>query len=480
MSDGIKFILNGYEQVVKDLPPTMTVLEFLRTRKNLKGTKEGCAEGDCGACTAVLGTLEDNKITYRAINTCIAFIPVLDGRSLITVEHLKSLAGGDLHPVQDAMVKCHASQCGFCTPGFVMSITALNQNKKNATDTEIQDALAGNLCRCTGYRPILDAARLSNKQDNPCLPDDPAILAPLQREKTFFYEANGQKFFAPVTPEDLADIYGRHPDATLLAGGTDVGLWITKAHHDLRTIIYTGNISALHEITKTEKDMTIGAAVPYAQAFEPLAVYDESFEELLRRLGSTQIRNSGTLGGNIANGSPIGDGMPPLIALGARITLRSATGIRTLALENYFLDYKKQDRKPGEFLEKIIIPAKANDVLFKTYKVSKRFDQDISAVCGGFSVRLEDGIIKEARLAYGGMAATPRRAQNAEAALNGQKWTEDTACAAMTALDRDFAPLSDMRASAAYRMSIAKNLILRFYLETTQAQPQKRVYSHGV
>lgn len=466
-------MLNNEVREVSHLSPTMTILQYLRLQERLTGTKEGCAEGDCGACTVIVGKFEGNEVRYEAINACIVFLPTLDGRHLMTVEYL------NMNPVQKAMVSCHGSQCGFCTPGFVMSLTALMHNKDNATDENIQDAISGNLCRCTGYRPILDAARLANKARERQLVSDVKTLKVLQRGKMFSYESEGQKFFSPRTVEELADVLAQYPAATVLAGGTDVGLWVTKQRRTLEVIVYTGNVSALQRINKTVSGLEIGGAVSYSHAFEHLAAYDESLEELLRRFASVQIRNLGTIGGNIANGSPIGDGMPPLIALGAKVVLRSKAGTRVLPLEEFFLDYQKQDRKPGEFVEKILVPAKPENMLFKTYKISKRFDQDISAVCGAFSLAMNGNVIAEARIAFGGMAATPKRATSTEKALAGKAWNETTARTAMAALREDYKPLTDMRASAEYRSQIAENLLYRFYLETTEPKIETRVYNYG-
>jgi xanthine dehydrogenase small subunit len=505
MSEAIKFMLNNELREVSHLPPTTTILQYLRMQERLTGTKEGCAEGDCGACTVIVGELSGENVNYQAINACIVFLPTLDGRHLITVENLK------MNPVQKEMVACHGAQCGFCTPGFVMSLTALMHNKDNATDENIQDAIAGNLCRCTGYRPILDAARAANKARERHLASDVKALRTLQRTKMFSYETEGQKFFSPRTAEELADVLAQYPQATLLAGGTDVGLWVTKHHKTLDTIIYTGNVQSLREIkvinfplplgegqgegtiqhavgTKYPHPnllpegegaiLEIGGAVSYTDAFEALAAYDESLEELLRRLGSVQIRNLGTIGGNIANGSPIGDGMPPLIVLGAKLVLRSKVGTRTLPLEEYFIAYQKQDRKLGEFVEKIIVPAKPDNVLFKTYKISKRFDQDISAVCGAFALTMKGNVIADARIAFGGMAATPKRADAVEKSLTGKTWDEATARQAMAAMNEDFAPLSDMRASKEYRSTAAANLLYRFYLETMEPETATGVYNY--
>jgi xanthine dehydrogenase small subunit len=478
MSHTIKFMLNDQLREVSGLSPVTTVLQYLRMHENLTGTKEGCAEGDCGACTVMLGDVVDGAMRYRAINACIVFLPTLDGRHLVTVEHLKSI-DGQLNPVQQAMVDCNGSQCGFCTPGFVMSLATLQQNNPKADRDAVQDAIAGNLCRCTGYRPILEAADKALQCEKPTFKNVTEHINALKRDEMFSYEGEGGKFYAPVSVKELCTVLAQNPKATLLAGGTDIGLWVTKMHIPLPIIIYTANVRELQVIEKTRAGLEIGAAVTYADAFTHLAAYDESFHELLRRLGSNQIRSSGTLGGNIANGSPIGDGMPPLIALGAKIVLRSSGGTRQIDLEDYFIAYKKQDRKEGEFVERIIVPDLSKSTLFKTYKISKRFDQDISAVCGAFSVTLNDGKIAGARIVYGGMAGTPLRGTHMESYLNGKPWTEETLRGAMALLPQDFTPMSDMRASAEYRNQVAQNLLYRFFLETTQGQEQQRVYGYG-
>ncbi|MDE1151665.1 MAG: xanthine dehydrogenase small subunit [Micavibrio sp.] len=474
MADSIRFILNGQLHDVTGLPPSMTLLQYLRTAVHLTGTKEGCAEGDCGACTVAIGRLDGGKVAYKSINACIAFLPTLDGREVVTVERL-SAAAGQLTPVQDAMVKCHASQCGFCTPGFVMALSTLVNNTADANDADIHDAIAGNLCRCTGYRPILDAARIANKAEDRALPSNAKMLAGIQRKTMLTYQTPEGKFYSPRSIEDLTSVLSIYPDATLLAGGTDVGLWVTKMHMDIPVFVYTGNIEALRHIRTGNGGLEIGAAVTYQDAFSALSKYDSSMEDMLSRFSSLHIRNAGTIGGNIANGSPIGDGPPPLIALGAKVVLRSKAGERVLELEDYFIAYRKQNRKPGEFVEKIIVPAKPDSVQFRVYKVSKRFDQDISAVCAAFALNIVDGVVQDARIAFGGMAGTPKRADKTEAALKGRPWNGDTLAQAQAQLAADYQPMTDVRASAEYRANIARNLLQRFFIETTAPETATRI-----
>ncbi len=478
MSDSIRFILNGKLVEVADLPPTTTLLQYLRLEARLTGTKEGCAEGDCGACTVAVGKLVKGKVEYQSMNACILFLPTLDGREVVTVEHLKSATGAPT-PVQQAMVKCHGSQCGFCTPGFVMALSTMVNNKQNASEDDIQDAIAGNLCRCTGYRPIVDAARMANESAERALPSHPKELASIQRNRLMTYDVAGGKYFSPASVEDLAMVLSVYPDATILAGGTDVGLWVTKFHMGLPVIIYTGNVVELRQIRESRVLLEIGAAVTYTEAFDALAAFDPSMEDLLKRFSSLHIRNAGTVGGNIANGSPIGDGPPPLIALGAKVVLRSKSGTRMVEMEDFFIAYKKQDRKAGEFVEKLVIPKRPDNVLFRVYKLSKRFDQDISAVCGAFALTIEDDEIVAARIAFGGMAGTPHRAHKAERALVGRVWNEEAVEKAMAALDDDYQPMSDARASAEYRSTTARNLLKRFYIETTDPTTKTRLYRYA-
>jgi len=485
LAGAVRFVFDGKVRTLSDIDPNMTVLDWLREHERKTGTKEGCAEGDCGACTVVLGELIDDgpkgsKLHYRAVNACILFVPVLDGKELVVVEDLRG-PDGALHPVQQALVDTHGSQCGFCTPGFVMSLFALYHGNSAPNRAEINDAIAGNLCRCTGYRPIIDAGLTMHGYAKKDSFDKRAkatvkLLKSIAREATLELEApplsNGRRYFAPVSEDALADLVVAHPKACLLAGGTDVGLWVTKQHRDLDTLIYLGGVREMHAVRDSEGEIEIGAAATYSDAIEAVGGAYPDFTELFRRLGSVQIRNAGTIGGNIANASPIGDSAPGLIALGASLVLRKGGRMRELPLDEFFVDYRKTALQRGEYLSAIRVPKPRAGRHFHTYKISKRFDQDISAVCGGFCVSVEGGWVREARVAYGGMAATPKRAVACEAALEGGEWSAATVERAMRALEKDFTPMSDMRASAEYRMVVAKNLLHRMYLDTaTPAGP---------
>lgn len=477
MRDTLRFLLGDALIEIAACDPTLTVLDWLRLERRLTGSKEGCAEGDCGACTVVVGRLDRGRLRYEAINACIRFLPTLDGCQVLTVEHLKR-PDGSLHPVQQAMVDCHGSQCGFCTPGIVMSLFALWLNEDAPSVSRIEDALAGNLCRCTGYEPIIAAAqRMSTSGGD--RPDRAAVTArlhDLDDDETLALSGPGGRFFAPATVAGLADLVAAHPQATLVAGATDVGLWVTKGMRRLDPVIALGRIAALREISDRGDHLVFGAMATHAEVRPVLASLSPQLDELMRRFGGEQVRNAGTIGGNIANGSPIGDLPPALIALGATLVLRRGGEQRQIPLENFFLDYRKQDRREGEFVEAVIVPRPRPDALIHVSKISKRFDEDISAVCGAFLLRLDSaGRIAEARLAYGGMAGTPKRAAAAEAALIGRHWDEAAVDAAIAALASDFTPLSDMRASAGYRLTVAGNLLRRFLIETTQPDVETRV-----
>jgi xanthine dehydrogenase small subunit len=474
MSTPIRFFYRGAVHEVSNVAPTQTVLQHLREDLHCTGTKEGCAEGDCGACTVVIGSLENGQLEMKAVNSCIQFTPTLDGKALFTVEDLAQ--GSQLHPVQQALVECHGSQCGFCTPGFAMSLWGmyLKQDGQGCPSRrEIDDTLSGNLCRCTGYRPIIDAARRMSELPRVDFDRDAlaATLRGLQREGGVVYSAHGQTFHAPRSIDELVAARGAHPQAVLLAGSTDVGLWVTKQMRELTDIIYLGHVEELKTVREHEGMLEVGAGVTLNDAYAAICARYPELAELWQRFASLPIRNAGTLGGNVANGSPIGDSMPWLIALGAAIVLRGPNGERALALEDFYLGYQQKDLQPGEFVQALRIPLPRAGIAFRTYKLAKRFDQDISAVCAAFAVELEDGIVRQARIAFGGMAATPKRAALAEAALNGRAWTEAALQDAMAALQRDYAPLSDMRASNSYRMQGAQNLLRRFWLGTRLENP---------
>jgi len=478
MTEPIRFYFRGEIQSVSDAAPTRTVLQHLREDRHCTGTKEGCAEGDCGACTVVVGELrEDGRVEMKTVNSCIQMLPTLDGKALFTVEDLRQ-ADGSLHPAQQAMVECHGSQCGFCTPGFVMSLWGLYLKHAGCGDKpgrkEIDDALSGNLCRCTGYRPIIEAAGRMMELP-PATFDAGALAEPLralERDGMFTYHHGGATFHAPRTLDELARVRAARPAATLLAGSTDVGLWVTKQMRALGDIIYLGRVAELKRMREDGGMLEIGAGVSLEDAYTALCErYPLELSELKQRFASLPIRNAGTLGGNVANGSPIGDSMPWMIALGSEVVLRSAGGRRILPMDRFYLDYQKKDLQPGEFVEAMRVPLPQAGRRFRTYKLAKRFDQDISAVCAAFCVTVDAGIVTDARIAFGGMAATPKRAGLAEAALIGRPWNEEAVEAAAAALARDYAPLTDMRASSAYRMKAAQNLLRRFWLETRDDAP---------
>jgi len=477
MSTPIRFFYRGAVQEVSNVSPTQTVLQHLREDLHCTGTKEGCAEGDCGACTVVIGSLENGQLEMKAVNSCIQFTPTLDGKALFTVEDLAQ--GGKLHPVQEALVECHGSQCGFCTPGFAMSLWGLYLNstslKKESCPSrrEIDDTLSGNLCRCTGYRPIIDAARRMTELprvdfDREALAD---TLRGLQREAGSVYSAHGQTFHAPRSVDELVAARAAHPQAVLLAGSTDVGLWVTKQMRELTDIIYLGHVEELKSVREHDGLLEIGAGVSLNDAYAAVCARYPELSELWQRFASLPIRNAGTLGGNVANGSPIGDSMPWLIALKAAIVLRGPQGERSMPLEDFYLGYQQKDLQPGEFVQALRIPLPSENIAFRSYKLAKRFDQDISAVCAAFAVELDDGVVRSARIAFGGMAATPKRAALAEAALQGRAWDEAALKEAMAALAQDYAPLTDMRASSSYRMLGAQNLLRRFWFETRLENP---------
>ena len=470
----IRFILNGEDVVIADIAPDATLLDWLRLSRSLRGTKEGCAEGDCGACTVLVGKLTAAGLVYESVNACIRFMGSLDRCHVVTVEHLAG-EGAKLHPVQQAMVDFHGSQCGFCTPGFVMSLYGLWMRDPKPSDAAIEKALQGNLCRCTGYEAIMRAARAISSygkaESDPLRVEREAITARLKALDTGARVEIGEgrkRLTVPANVDDFATVLEADPAATVVAGSTDVGLWVTKQMRDISPVVFIGNLAGLGEIAVKDDQVEIGAGVTYSEAFSTLAKHIPALGPLIDRIGGQQVRNMGTIGGNIANGSPIGDTPPPLIALGATLILRKGKQRRTIPLEKYFIAYGKQDRQPGEFVEKVTVPVPARGEKFAIYKISKRRDEDITATLGAFFLRLAaDGTVAEVRIAYGGMAATPKRASAVEKALIGKPWTEETVVAAMAEYASDFQPLTDMRATADYRSMAARNLLLRFYAETS-------------
>ncbi|WP_299985746.1 xanthine dehydrogenase small subunit [uncultured Ruegeria sp.] len=438
----ITFLLNGETVELKDIDPTATLLDWLREDRGLTGTKEGCNEGDCGACTVMVTDQEGAK----AVNSCIMFLPQLHGKAVRTVEGASS-PSGDAHPVQKTLVDLHGSQCGFCTPGFVMSMVASHTN--GATDHDTQ--LAGNLCRCTGYAPIIRAAEAAEDHPVPVwVKDKPMAVQPTSS-------------MLPGSSDELAKVYAENPDATLVAGATDVGLWVTKQLRDLDPVIFLNRCEDLKEITITDKEIRFGAMVDMNRMGEALIELHPSYTEMIRRYASVQVRNAATVGGNIANGSPIGDNPPALITLGATLHLRKGDARRAILLEEFFVDYGKQDRTPGEFVEAVSFPRQADRL--KCYKLSKRFDQDISAVCGCFNITVTEGVVEHVSIAFGGMAGIPKRATAVETALIGKPWTRETIKAALPAFAEDYSPMTDMRASATYRLETAKAMLERYYHE---------------
>ena len=493
----VRFFHQGRIVEIGGVHPTRSVLDWLREDAHCTGTKEGCNEGDCGACTVIVGELAADGapgavdgLSLQTVNACIRFLPKLHGKALFTVEDLKkpSQKAPTLHPVQQAMVECHGSQCGFCTPGFVMSLWSTYQQHQAAgtqpTRQQLADDLSGNLCRCTGYRPILDAGQ--RMFDLPAVPFDAqpvvAALTRLEAERAdtgFIYAASRDgrtdTFHAPTTLDQLAALREAMPAARMLAGATDVGIWVNKQFRDLGDILFVGGVEEMKVVgvrgSGDAAELYIGAGASLEAAWLALVRRAPSLTDVWLRFASPPIRHAGTLGGNIANGSPIGDGPPVLMALDALIELRKGARVRRMPLAEFYTGYMANRMEGGEFVQGIAVPLAAFGRDVRAYKISKRFDSDISALCGGFSIALDDGVVTEVRLAFGGMSATVQRAARAEAALVGQPWTQASVNAARQALVEDFKPLSDMRASAAYRLQVAQNLLQRLWLETRADDP---------
>lgn len=467
-SKTIRFVRRGELVSLGNVPPDRTLLEVLREDLGCTGTKEGCGEGDCGACTVVLGETDGAGLRYRAINSCIRLAHSIDGMALWTVEDLADGAG--LHPAQEAMVQCHGSQCGFCTPGFVMSLFGMYQNHvcrgEPVTRALAQEELSGNLCRCTGYRPILDAAQQMARLPRRDV-DEQAILRQLQAlaQQRAQVPATGS-YLAPAGLPELLALRAANPDAQLVAGCTDAGLWVTKMHMRLARVLDVTRVRELRRVERYEHHTAIGAAVTLTDAFEALVRERPQLKAFAGRFAGLPVRNSGTLGGNVANGSPIGDSMPLLIALGAHVVLQSVRGHREMPLERFYTGYRKNVLAPDEVLAWIKVPHPVRDEFLRAYKVSRRYDDDISAVCLVVNTRLRDGMVAGIGIGAGGVAATPARALRAEAALRGQPWTQEAAARAAAALRAEFQPISDMRASADYRAEVLGNLMQRFWLES--------------
>ena len=506
-SQPIRFFHQGRIVDVTGAHPTRSVLDWLREDAHCTGTKEGCNEGDCGACTVVIGERAApgmpgaiGGLTLQTVNACIQFLPTLHGKALFTVEDLKGQCAATaqpeapahkhdkrpvqrLHPVQQAMVECHGSQCGFCTPGFVMSLWSTYEHHQDAgtqpTRQQLADDLSGNLCRCTGYRPILDAGQRMFDLPGARLDTAPVVaaLASLAHEDAFHYAAprgpRTDHFHAPTTLAELAALRVQMPKAQLLAGSTDVGLWVNKQFRDLGDIVYVGDVADMKTVTELDGALYIGAGASLEAAWRALAQRAPSLTDVWLRFASPPIRHAGTMGGNVANGSPIGDSPPVLMALDAQIELRQGERVRRMPLQDFYVDYMKNRLEPGEFVQGLVVPLAAFERQVRAYKISKRFDCDISALCGGFAIALDGDTVADIRLAFGGMAGIVKRAAKAEVALRGQPWSVESVKAAQAALADDFQPLSDMRASAAYRLQVAQNLIQRLWLETrtTDALP---------
>ncbi|WP_108482763.1 xanthine dehydrogenase small subunit [Oceaniglobus ichthyenteri] len=467
----IRFVLNDRDVTLGAVGASDTLLDFLRIDRRLTGSKEGCAEGDCGACTVLVGRLQNSTLRYEPVNACIRLLASLDACHVVSIEYLSGPTG-KLHPVQQAMVDHHGSQCGFCTPGFVMSLYALWMENPDPSETQIETALQGNLCRCTGYEPIIKAAKAMTTLGSPA--DDAltqeraamrAKLADLQDGRRVEVAKGNSRCILPASVDDLADVLVHTPDATIIAGATDVGLWVTKFLRDISPVVFLGHLDELRRLDVTDQAIEIGAGVSYTDSRAAMAADYPHLGPFWDRIAGWQIRSMGTIGGNVANGSPIGDTPPVLIALGASITLRRGTDRRTMAIEDFFIDYGKQDMAKGEFLETITVPRPAPGTRHAAYKISKRRDEDISSVCAAFNITVEGGKITAARIAFGGMAATPKRAAQVEAALVGADWSEAALLNAATRLGDDFTPLSDWRASSDYRLQVSKNLFRRFWLE---------------
>ncbi|MDA7750004.1 xanthine dehydrogenase small subunit [Candidatus Pelagibacter sp.] len=466
VSNSIRFIFEDKIKEIKNPDSNETILNFIRLRLKKTGTKEGCAEGGCGACTVVLGEFKKNKIIYKAINSCIAFTTSLEGKQLLIVEDLIE-KDGSLHPVQSAMINFHGSQCGFCTPGFIMSLFSMYKNKNSYDKKTIEESISGNLCRCTGYRPIIDAAKsLKNSNPDQFKKNEKKTISLLKkiRPKNISINNKSKKYFAPRTINELKKIIKKNKNAEFISGGTDMSLVVTKQKKDIKNIIYLNSIDELNYIKEKDKYIEVGATTPLIKFELIIKKYYPDFNRILKRYGSVQIRNVATLAGNMATASPIGDSLPLLLSLDASITIESFNKKMVVPLKDFFISYRKTKLKKGQFIRSIRIPIFKKNI-FKAYKISKRIDDDISSVCASFNLAIINKKIKNIKIAYGGMAATPKRAVYCEKILLNSNFSEDIILKAQKSLEKDFQPIDDMRASKDYRIAIAKNLLIKCFAE---------------
>ncbi len=469
VSDTIQFIYNNKIVKLKNPDPNRTILDFVRSDLKQKGTKEGCAEGGCGACTVVLGELKNKKLHYKSINSCISFLPIIDKKHLILIENL-SLNNDNLHPIQEAMVKFHGSQCGFCTPGFVMSMFAMYKNFSRFNDETIDETLSGNLCRCTGYRPIIDAAKSLNSRNthDHFKKNEKNIINMLTKIKDRDIEISfkNKKYFAPKSLINLKKILKKNSNTKFLSGGTDLSLEVTKQRGEIEKIVSLNSVKELKFIKKTKKFIEVGSGVSLYEFQNVIKSYYPDFHNILKRYGSVQIRNVGTLAGNIATASPIGDSLPLLLSLESKIKIQTLKSVKVIPLNEFFLSYRKTKLKKGEFLYSVLIPINKQNH-FKAYKISRRFDDDISSVCASFNFLIKKNVILKAKIAYGGMSEIPKRASKIEKALTNSIFSEDTFFRVKNLIDTDFSPIDDMRASKDYRADVAKNLMMKFFYEVS-------------
>ena len=469
-SNFISFVREDRIIEIKNPDPNETLLNYIRTKLKKTGTKEGCAEGGCGACTVVIGELKNNEINYRAINSCITLLPTLQGKQLILVEDLIS-KDGSLHPVQEAMVNYHGSQCGFCTPGFVMALFSMFKQYSKFNNEVIKDSIAGNLCRCTGYHPIIKAAKsLKNKNKidhfSENINNTNKLLKKINNKEIIIYKGE-KKYFAPRYVNELKKILKKNNNLNFLSGGTDLSLNITKERKDINSIVYMNSIHELNYIKNNTKYIEVGATTPLTDFENYIKKYYPDFTKILKRYGSPQIRNVATVAGNIATASPIGDCLPLLLSLNAQIILQDFKKTKILFLDDFFISYRKTKLKKNQFIHSIRVPLFEKNI-FKAYKVSKRFDDDISSVCAAFNLEIVKNKIEAARIAYGGMDAIPKRAKFCEKILLNSSLNDQTINKAKQALEKDFKPINDMRASGLYRMEVAKNLLEKCYIEIKQ------------